>query len=77
MLLSVCPELIFFLIFVFYVLTVVLLKGMAGSFLLSEGTLFLPWNQVDLVLGKSGQSFFWALVFKIRAILKNQSDSRK
>ena len=38
---------------------------------------FLPWNQVDLILRKSGQPFFWALVFQIRAILKNQSDSQK
>ena len=38
---------------------------------------FLPWNQVDLILRKSGQPFFGALVFQIRAILKNQSDSQK
>ena len=43
----------------------------------SEGILFLPWNQVDLILRKSGQPFLWALVLQIRAILKNQSDSQK
>ena len=26
------------------------------------GTFFLPWNQVDLIFGKSDQPFFWVLV---------------
>ena len=26
---------------------------------------FLPWNQADLILGKSGQPFFWPLYFKL------------
>ena len=34
------------------------------------GTLFLPWNQVNLILRKSGQTFIWALLFQIRVILK-------
>ena len=38
---------------------------------------FLPWNQVDLILKKAGQPFIWALLFRITAILKNQSDSQK
>ena len=38
---------------------------------------FLPWNQVDLILKKSGQPFLGALVFQIRAILKNQGDPQK
>ena len=29
--------------------------------------IFLPWNQVDLIFGKSGQPLFWALVLRIRA----------
>ena len=29
------------------------------------GTLFLPWNQADLIFGKSGQPFFWPLYFKV------------
>ena len=29
------------------------------------GTLFLPWNQVDLIFGKSGQPVFGPLYFKL------------
>ena len=42
-----------------------------------KASFFLSWNQIDLILRKSGQPFLWALVFQIRAILKNQSDSQK
>ena len=31
----------------------------------ASGTLFLPWNQVALILGKSGQPFFGTLYFKL------------
>ena len=41
-LLSVCPELIFFCIFIFYVLTVLLLKDMGESFLLSKDEPLTP-----------------------------------
>ena len=29
------------------------------------GTLFLPWNQVDLIFGNSGQPFFGPLYFEV------------
>ena len=41
-LLSVCPGLIFFLYFLYYVLTVVLLKDMDESFLLSKDEPITP-----------------------------------
>ena len=47
-----------------------------GELFLKRHPLFLPWNQVDLILRKSGQPFFWALVFQIRTVLKNQSNSQ-
>ena len=40
--LSVCPGLIFFCIFIFYVFTIVLSKGMSESFLLSEDKSLTP-----------------------------------
>ena len=28
------------------------------------GFFFSPWNQVDLILGKSGRPFYWALTIQ-------------